>query len=158
MPVITIIIRSRYFPAMATLLHRCFRDILHRCTVSCTDKCVHLRPCAATASSAPLYYANLPLSAVSGWFQTFSRAIKMRVLTLHFLWLRTLSQEKIMALLSLTMPLGFHGVHMAPSTSIRMGFLDGKPGTNALPADLPGQVCSPTSSLRLIEEGHAAPP
>ena len=64
---------TRYFPAIATLFHRCFRDI--SCiAVSRTDKCVHLRPCAATASSAPLYYANLPLSAVSGWFQTFSRA------------------------------------------------------------------------------------
>ena len=50
------------------------------------------------------------------------------------------SQNRIMALFSLTLPMGFHGVHMAPSTSIRMGFLDGKPSTAvAIPADLIGQ-------------------
>ena len=46
-----------------------------------------------------------------------------------------------MALLSVTMPLGFHGVHVAPPTSIvRMSFIDGKPGSVALPTDMPGQV------------------
>ena len=50
-----------------------------------------------------------------------------------------------MALLSLTMPMGFHGVHMTPPTSIRMGFIDGQPGTNAIPMDFPGKVCIPTS-------------
>jgi len=47
-----------------------------------------------------------------------------------------------MSLLSLTtMPLGFHGVvHVAAPTSVRMSFLDGKPGTvAAIPKEFPGQ-------------------
>ena len=55
-----------------------------------------------------------------------------------------------MSLLSLTtMPLGFHGVvHVAAPTSVRMSFLDGKPGTvAAIPKEFPGQVrrCVPSS-------------
>lgn len=57
-----------------------------------------------------------------------------------------------MALLSLTMPLGFHGVPMAPQLNIRMSFLDGKPGTVAIPEDFPGQVLA-----RDIQTRHHQP-
>ena len=101
---------------------------------------------AATASSAPLCTATFLLCAFSGWLLTHRARVLLNTqraradptLFVH-------RRKTVMALLSLTMPMGFHGVRMAPPTSIRMGFIDGKPGTNAIPTDFAGQVCIATS-------------